>query len=296
MTTSRMHADQVRIDAALVRRLVDRQFPRWAGLALRPVRSAGTVNAIYRLGDELAVRLPLVPSWAGGLERELEWLPRLAGAGLPLAIPEPVAAGTPVAEYPLPWAVYRWLPGAPPAAGELADDVGAAARLAEFVRALRSVSVSGDPPSGHGVRPLADDDDEVRAAIAALAGELDPAAAAAVWAEALAAEIWDGRRVWVHGDLLPANLLIRDGSLIAVLDFGTAGTGDGAYDLLPAWSLFTGAAARSAFRRELAPDPAACARSRGYALAKGLFALPYYRETNPAFAALARRLIDAALA
>ncbi len=286
-----MHAGQVAIDDALVRRLVDTQFPRWAGLALRPVRSAGTVNAIYRLGDELAVRLPLVPSWDGDLEAELEWLPRLAAAGLPLAIPEPVATGAPVEEYPLLWAVYRWLDGVPVAPGGPVDDVAAAARLAGFVRALRSVPAGG-VPDGRGVRPLADDDDTVRTAVATLP---DPAAATAVWDAALAAETWDGERVWVHGDLLPVNLLASGGGLAAVLDFGAAGAGDGAYDLLPAWCVFTGAA-RDVFRAELAADDDAWARARGYALVKGLMAAPYYRETNPAFAALAHRLIDASLA
>ncbi|SDU77504.1 Predicted kinase, aminoglycoside phosphotransferase (APT) family [Jiangella alkaliphila] len=290
-----MHADQVEIDDALVRRLLAAQFPRWAGLPLRRVRSAGTVNAIYRLGDELAVRLPLVPAWAGDLESELEWLPRLGRDGtLPLAIPEPVAAGEPDEGYALRWAVYRWLDGEPPAPGSLAGDVEAAARLAGFVRALRDVSPEG-APVGKGHQPLADDDDAVRAAVAALAGTVDAAAATAVWAEALAADTWDGRRIWVHGDLLPVNLLIRGGELSAVLDFGSVGAGDGAYDLLPAWSLFTGAA-RDVFRAELAPDDDAWARGRGYALVKGLMALPYYRETNPEFAALAARLVDAALA
>lgn len=289
-----MHDDQVRLDDALVRRLIGAQFPRWAGLPLRPVRSAGTVNAIYRLGDELAVRLPLAPSWAGDLERELAWLPRLARAGLPLAIPEPVATGEPVEEYPLRWAVYRWLDGAEPDAAALAGDTAAAARLAEFVRALREVPPDGAPP-GKGERPLAADDEAVRAAIEALAGTVDPAAATVVWDDALAADTWDGPRVWVHGDLLPVNLLVAGASLAAVLDFGSAGAGDGAYDLLPAWSMFTGAA-RDVFRAELAAGDGAWARGRGYALVKGLMAVPYYRETNPAFAALAARLIDAALA
>jgi len=293
MTTPRMHADQLDIDDALVRRLVVAQFPRWAGLPLRRVSSAGTVNAIYRLGDELAVRLPLVPGWAEDLERELEWLPRLAHTGgLPLAIPEPVAAGEPDDGYPMRWAVYRWLDGETPQPRGL-DDPRAAGRLAEFVRALRDLDTVG-APAGKGHQTLTADDDTARAAIATLAGALDPVAATAVWTEALAADEWDGEQVWVHGDLLHVNLLTRGGEVSAVLDFGSVGAGDGAFDLLPAWSLFTGAA-RATFQRELRPDDAAWARGRGYALIKGLTGLPYYRETNPAFAALAQRLIDSAL-
>jgi aminoglycoside phosphotransferase (APT) family kinase protein len=291
-----MHDEQLEIDDALVRRLLAAQFPRWAGLPLRPVRSAGTVNAIYRLGDELSVRLPLVPGWADDLESELEWLPWLAEAGagrLPLAIPEPVAAGEPGEGYPMRWAVYRWLDGAPPPPDGL-DDPRSAARLAEFVRALRALDPVGAPP-GKGHTALSDDDEMARQAIATLAGTIDPVAATAVWTEALAADTWDGEQVWVHGDLLHVNLLVRDGELSAVLDFGSAGAGDGAYDLLPAWSLFTGAA-RETFRRELGADDAAWARGRGYALVKGLTGLPYYRETNPQFAALARLLLDSALA
>lgn len=293
MTTPRMHADQLEIDDALVRRLVAAQFPRWAGLPLRRVRSAGTVNAIYRLGDELAVRLPLVPGWADDLESELVWLPRLTRAALPLAIPEPVAAGEPDDGYPLRWAVYRWLDGETPRPGDL-DDQRSAGRLAEFVRALRDLDTVS-APAGKGHKALTADDDTARAAIATLAGALDPVRATAVWTEALAADVWDGEQVWVHGDLLHVNLLSRGGELSAVLDFGSVGAGDAAFDLLPAWSLFTGAA-RDTFQRELPSDDAAWARGRGYALIKGLTGLPYYRETNPEFAALAQRLIDSALA
>lgn len=296
MTTPRMHADQLEIDDALVRRLLTAQFPRWAGLPLRPVQSAGTVNAIYRLGDELYVRLPLVPGWSKDLVSELQWLPRLASLGaarLPLAIPEPVAAGEPGEDYPMPWAVYRWLDGVTPQPRDL-DDPHAAGRLAEFVRALRGLDIAGAPP-GKGHPTLSADDETARRAIATLAGTVDTGAATAVWAEALAADGWDGEQVWVHGDLLHVNLLTHGGELSAVLDFGSAGAGDGAFDLLPAWSLFTGAARRT-FRAELAPGDAAWARGRGYALLKGLTGLPYYRETNPQFAALASSLIDAALA
>ena len=149
--TRKMHADELDIDVALVGRLLAAQFPQWASLPVEPVASSGTVNAIYRLGDDMAVRLPRVETWAGDLEKELEWLPRLA-PHLPLAVPEPVAAGAPGEGYPWRWAVYRWLEGETWAADRVADLRGAATELARFVAALQRIDGEGGPSGGRGGR------------------------------------------------------------------------------------------------------------------------------------------------
>jgi aminoglycoside phosphotransferase (APT) family kinase protein len=296
----KMHADEVETDAALVRRLVAAQFPRWAGLPIAPVPSNGTDNALYRLGADLVVRLPRIP-WAAGLAaKEHRWLPRLA-PHLPLAVPVPLALGAPGQGYPWRWTVCRWLAGESAAAVPLDDPRDAAARVARFLTALRRIDATGGPPAGpasffRGV-PLAARDAVTRAASAALRGRIDAGAVTAAWEAALRAPVWDGPPVWLHGDLYPANLLVAGGQLSAVIDFGCLGVGDPACDLLPAWTLFSGGS-RDAFRAALGVDAATWARGRGWALslAVGAVAHPYYPETNPTLVAAARRALDAVLA
>ncbi|HMJ78707.1 MAG TPA: aminoglycoside phosphotransferase family protein [Iamia sp.] len=287
---NRMHDDQVGIDGDIVRALIADQHPRWADLPLVEVPSIGTVNAVYRLGDELCVRLPLKAGGVGSLERELERLPWLA-ARLPVAVPEPVATGAPDDAYPLPWAIYRWLPGT------TADGSGGAALaddLAAAVTAIRALDPTGAPRAG-GRWTLAAWDPTVGRSLGALGGVIDVERAGAAWAAAVAAPPWDGPPTWVHGDLLAANLLVADGRLAAVIDWGGAGTGDPAADLLPAWSGLD-ATGRVRLRTVLDPDDATWTRGQGWALRTALSGLPYYPETNPGFAAMAAAMLAAVLA
>lgn len=298
MTTTKMHADEVETDAALVRRLLAAQFPRWAHLPIAPVPSAGTDHALYRLGEDKVVRLPRIHWAVGQADKEQRWLPWLA-PHLPLAVPVPLAVGAPGAGYPWRWSVYPWLDGENASLDRLADPHQAAADLAGFVAALQRIDASDGPPPGdhnswRGV-PLAARDEATRAAIAALRGALDTDALTAAWEAALATPAWAGRSVWLHGDLQAGNLLAQDGRLSAVIDFGCLGVGDPACDVMPAWTLFT-AATRPAFRAALAVDDATWARGRGWALSFGLIALPYYWDTNPGLAAIARHAIAEALA
>lgn len=290
-----MHPDELEIGEALVRGLLTTQMPEWERLPLAPVPSAGTDHALYRLGAALLVRLPRTPAAAMQVEKERRWLSRLA-PHLPLAIPELVASGRPAGAYPLTWSVYRWIPGAPPAPGQLSESTEAAASLGGFAGALRAVDATSAPAPGahnfHRGVPLADRDGATREALSRLV--LDERRAVAVWDAALRAPAWDGPPAWLHGDLLPANLLVRDGQLAAVIDFGGLAAGDPACDLLPAWAVF-GPGARATFLASAGLDDAAWARGRGWALSVGAIALPYYAETNPAFAAVARRMIEQAL-
>jgi aminoglycoside phosphotransferase (APT) family kinase protein len=292
MSAGRMHADELDLDLALVRRLVAARFPRWAGLPLEPVPSSGTVNALYRLGEEMVVRLPRTTWAAEGLDKELEWLPRL-GPLLPVAVPVVLGVGAPAEGYPLPWAVYRWLDGENPTVDRLADPGSLAQDLAAFVTALRRIEPAGGPPAHRG-GPLAVQDAETRAALRDLEGMIDTAAATAAWAAALEAPRWPGPPVWVHGDLMPGNLLVRDGRLGAVLDFSTVGVGDPACDLIVAWYLLP-ARARDVYRAALGVDDATWARGRGWALSMALIQLPYYQHTNPVIAASARHVIHEVL-
>lgn len=289
MSAGKMHADEIETDVALVRQLLAAQFPRWADLPLAPVRSAGTDNALYRLGDDMVVRLPRIHWAIGGMDKEHEWLPRLAPL-LPLAIPVPLAQGTPGEGYPWQWSVYRWLDGEDATIAPFADLGQAARDLAHFIAALRRIDPTGGPAASRGV-PLSTRDAPTRAAIASLRGMLDTDAVTAAWEAALQAPAWDGPPVWIHTDLQPLNLLVERGRLCAIIDWEGLGVGDPACDLMLAWNLLS-AETRNVFRATLAVDDAAWARGRGWALSVGLIALPYYQTTNPALAGIARHAID----
>ncbi|MFE2019139.1 aminoglycoside phosphotransferase family protein [Streptomyces sp. NPDC059499] len=296
MSAGHMHPGVHPIDDGLVRRLIAEHFPQWNGLAVKRWPSGGTVNAMYRLGDDMVVRLPLVRGGAGDVAMEQEWLPRLA-PHLPTRIPEVLGAGEPSQGYPWPWSVYRWLPGEIPEAGTLSEPVLLAEDLSAFVAAMRSIALPAAPKAHRG-GPVASQDAETRAAIQELRGipeeDVDCDAAVAVWEETLRAPGWDGPPVWLHADLMPGNLLIDDGRLTSVIDFGCAGVGDPACDMFPAWNLLP-AAARRVFREALAVDDATWIRGRGRTLSQALIALPYYRKTNLAMAHNARHVIQAVL-
>jgi aminoglycoside phosphotransferase (APT) family kinase protein len=289
----KMHEGELDIGAELVGRLVAAQFPRLAGLPIRAVQPTGTVNAIYRLGDDLCTRLPRVRTYADDLEDEWRWLPWLAPR-LPLRIPEPVAKGRPASGYPFPWAIYRWISGQPYADELIGDERQAARDLARFVAELRRI----DPPAGAprgGRRPLRELDAVTRAAIESARDVIDADAATAAWERALEAPAWEGTPVWLHGDLLRPNLLVGGGRLCAVIDFGSTGVGDPAADVVAAWNVL-GRSGRATFRRALGVADGTWNRARGYALHQAALIIPYYPETNPGFVALAKRTVEEVLA
>jgi len=293
MRARKMHADEVDTDEVLVRRLLAAQFPSWADLPIEGIPSAGTDNAIYRLGNDMAVRLPRIHWAVSQVEKEHLWLPILAGQ-LPLAIPVPLAKGDPAEGYPWQWSVYRWLEGGNAGTDRIDDLRQAALDLAQFIAALRAIDPTGGPHHGRGAA-LETRDASTRDAIRALRGMIDCEAVTAAWEAALQAPAWDGAPVWFHGDILPRNLLVDRGRLSAVIDFGCLGVGDPACDLMIAWELFSGPS-RDVFRAELAVDDATWARGRGHALSRALVFIPYYVETNPAGVGHARRAIDEVLA
>ena len=288
-----MHDDEVDTNISLVGRLLTAQFPQWADLPIKPVRSAGTVNAIYRLGDDMAVRLPRTQWATGDLDKEYLWLPRLTPF-LPLAIPVPLAKGEPGEGYPWHWSVYQWLEGENATIERIADPHQAATDLAQFVAALQQVNFTDKPPSGRCKR-LADRNGPTRGAIEALRGAVDTGAATTIWEASLRAPAWERPPVWTHGDLIPTNLLVEGGQLCAVIDFGDLGVSDPARDLVAAWSVLS-AETREVFRSALRVDDATWTRGRGWALSQALIIIPYYRNTNPGLVAVARRMIDEVLA
>ncbi|MBF6614355.1 MAG: aminoglycoside phosphotransferase family protein [Chloroflexi bacterium] len=287
----------VEIDAVLVQQLVDTQFPQWATLPVEPVQFGGWDNRTFHLGKAMSVRLPSAQGYAAQVEKEHRWLPRLAPL-LPLPIPLPLAMGLPADGYPWHWSVYQWLDGEVAAIESIADLRHFAITLARFLTALQRIAPTGGPPPGshnfHRGGPLTIYDAETRQAIAALDGQIDADAATVVWEAALNAA-WRGPPVWLHGDVAAGNLLVKEGRLSAVIDFGCSAVGDPACDLTIAWTLLCGES-RNAFRAGVPVDGAAWARGRGWALWKALITLARHIYTNPLKAEEARRVVGEVLA
>jgi aminoglycoside phosphotransferase (APT) family kinase protein len=259
---------------------------------VRPVDDQGWDNRTFRLGEDLAARLPSGGPYAVQVEKELAWLPSLAPL-LPLPIPIPVALGEPAFGYPWRWSVNTWLSGKPVANTSIGDRVEFARSLGGFLHSLHGIDATDGPAAGAHCfwrgGPLATYDVETRAAIARLGRRIDGDAALGVWEAALAAP-WQGPPVWFHGDVAAGNLLARDGRLIAVIDFGCCGVGDPACDLAIAWTFFEGAS-RAAFREAVVLDEAAWLRGKSWALWKALILMAQAPGTNPRDAAASPEII-----
>ena len=298
---TRLHADEVVIDDDLVRRLLADQLPELAGLLLRRLANQGTDNVVYRLGSELSIRLPRKVGAVGSLLVEREWLPRLAPR-LPVAVPTPVAAGEPTAEFPHPWLVCRWVVGEPPPPAGLGE--AATRDLAQFVRDLQGIDPDGAPQVELGRRagPMAAYDPVAERALRDVAqavaeGRIDPGLvdlprADTIWAEAVATEPWPGLGVWIHRDLMASNLLTNGDHLAGVLDFGGLAVGDPAGDVMAAFHAVR-AEHRALYRELVGADEGTWTRARGWALVQALEALPYYLDTHPGMVAMATYVLGA---
>jgi len=284
------------IDDGLVRRLVTAQFPQWSDLPVWSVDASGWDNATFHLSEHMIVRLPRAAAYALQVEKEHRWLPQLAPL-LPLQIPTPLAIGEPANGYPWKWSICRWIEGETAAPERISDVNAFAISLADFLIALQRVDATDGPrPGVHNFYrggSLTTYDTETRRAIAVLRDKLDIEAAINVWEMALKGA-WDRPPVWLHGDVSAGNLLIRDGRLRAVIDFGMMGVGDPACDLSIAWTLFEGES-RGTFRAMLPLDPDTWARGRGWTLWKALIVAAGLSETNAVEAAQPWRVIDEVL-
>ncbi len=288
----KMHTDEVSVDDATVRSLLASQLPQWSEKSLERLPDSGTDNAIYRLGDDMGIRLPRIHWAVAQIAREFDWLGRLA-PDLPVALPVALAKGEPGDGYPYPWLVYPWLEGTSldqwdqPATLELARDV------AEFVLALERIPPEGGPTPRNRGLAMADRDQATRLGIEQLDDVVDRGRARSVWEVALDAGPWDGEPVWIHGDLLPGNILVEDDRLAGVIDWAGTGIGDPACDAMLAWALPP--EARDVFRRTLGFDEATWARARGWVVEQTIWFIPYYEETLPGAVEDARQRLAAAL-
>ncbi|MCW2815567.1 MAG: hypothetical protein JWN84_3022 [Nocardioides sp.] len=292
-----MHDGEVVATAEQVRRLLAAQHPRWADLPITPVDDFGTDHVLFRLGDDLVARMPRAPWAVDQAASDARWLPVLA-PHLPVAVPAPVATGEPGDGYPWPWSIAPWLPGRTPTAYD-EGLVGLGADLGAFVRALHAVDATDGPlkPTGTRGAPVRDWDDAVREAIDACGDRVDRVAVSAAWDDVLAAPDWPHDPVWLHGDLLPGNLLVDgpDQRISAVIDFGALGTGDPAPDLQPCWAVLP-PGERAAFREQVDLDDDTWRRGRGWALGPALTGIPYYWNTVPAFSRRGLRTVREVLA
>jgi aminoglycoside phosphotransferase (APT) family kinase protein len=285
------------MDGELVRRLIAAQFPQWAGLPVRPLPVGGWDNRSFRLGDTMLVRLPSAAAYAAQVETEQCWLPRLA-PHLPLAIPEPLACGRPGEGYPFNWSIYRWIEGEAAAAARVGDLQAFAAALAGFLGALQRIDPAGGPEPGarnfHRGGALAAYDAEAREAMRRLSASIDAVAATSLW-DAAVRTTWQPDPVWVHGDVSAGNLLVRDGELAAVIDFGQLAVGDPACDLAIAWT-FLDRRSRAVFRSTLAPDADTWLRGRAWGLWKAAIVTAGLAGTNAVERTNAARTLAAVLA
>jgi aminoglycoside phosphotransferase (APT) family kinase protein len=285
------------IDVSLAHRLVADQFPEWKDLPIRPVPIGGWDNRTFRLGEHLLIRMPSDAKYADQIKKEQKWLPRLAPL-LPLSIPEPQGIGEPAEGYPWKWSIYRWIEGDTAASAQITDLSDFAKSLAQFLIALQSIDPKDGPLPGphcfYRGDALTRYDTETREAIATLKGKIDADAATKVW-ETGVATTWGRWPVWVHGDISPNNLLVKDGELSAVIDFGQLTLGDPACDLAIAWTFFEGQS-REVFRAAILPmDPETWARGKGWALWKALIIAADPTLANTVLATQSWHIIDQVL-
>jgi aminoglycoside phosphotransferase (APT) family kinase protein len=290
-----MPSKEISIDTTLVRKLVAMQFPQWRDLHVLRENHSGTDHTLFRLGEVTALRFPRRLSAVGQIEKDHLLLPKLAPylSNTSIEIPLPLAKSKPDALFPWPWGIYRWIEGESATTAQVHDPQQMAIDLARFVVALRNAPYDDTPiPADDMMRgkPLAQRDARTRESIHALRDEIDIATSLEAWEHALAAPPWIESPRWIHGDLLPGNLLVRDGRLCAVVDFGAARVGDPAVDAMPGWTNFT-RESRASFRRAIDVDDATWNRARGWALSWAVDALAYYRTTNSPLSNIARHAI-----
>tara|TARA_B100000959_G_scaffold167192_2_gene175062 strand:+ start:6894 stop:7823 length:930 start_codon:yes stop_codon:yes gene_type:complete len=291
--TKKKQIDFVKIDLPLVKRLVADQFPQWAHLTIEPVKISGRDNRTFHLGDQMSIRLPSGRWYAAHVQTEQIWLPKLA-LHLPLPVPVPLGMGRPASEYPWHWSINQWIKGENATVERINNLDQFAGDLADFLNILRSIDASGAPPPGKENFFRGGDlsvyDAQIRECFDGLQDDIDVEAVAAVWESALGAK-WSGPAEWLHGDVGADNLLVNEGRLSAVIDFGQLAAGDPACDVTIAWTFFSGTS-REVFFKRLSVDNATWLRGRGWAVWKAMLVFRANRYSDPFESARAKQVIE----
>jgi aminoglycoside phosphotransferase (APT) family kinase protein len=278
-----MHDNQLIIAPDIVHDLIHDQFPEWRHRSVRPLASQGTVNAIFRIGEDLTARFPVQPADAEATRRSLRDEARAArelAGRTRFRTPVPVALGEPGRGYPLPWSVQTWLPGEIATPTEPAASVAFAHDLAEFIRDVRSIDTRGRTFRGHGRGGhLKAHDGWMETCFENSAGFLDVAPLRRLWAQLRRLPRGETQDTMTHGDLTPGNVLVAQGRLAGVLDVGGFGPADPALDLVSAWHLLE-AAPRRQLREDLGCDDLEWQRGKAWAFEQAMGAAWYYRESN----------------
>lgn len=289
---SKMHTEELEISLTLVKKLIKDQCPKYCSLPLKPIKTTGTTHALFRLGSEYLIRLPRLEESSVNIEKENEFLPQFEKfLSIPISIP--IFKGNPNNDYPCNWMIVKWQEGKIADFDEETEFFDLAKDLALFINELHSIEVNNGPLSRRGI-PLNSKDlqHQVKSAIEKLKDELNINEIKNLWEELSNIPYWDKKPVWIHGDLLPGNILVKDKRLSAVIDFSDLGIGDPACDLIPAWCIFN-SQSRNHFKKHLLNvDESTWQRSRGWALCIGLIILPYYKHTNPSLVNVAKKMID----
>lgn len=269
------------INVDLVVRLINEQFPEWSDLDIRPVKYSGHDNRTFHLGEHMSVRLPSAEAYVPQVEKEQRWLPKLSKE-LSLPISTPIAKGKPSKEYPWPWSINKWLDGEILSHKNINDLNQFARDLGTFLIELQSIDANGGPIAGqhnfYRGGSIAVYDEETRNAIENTKDTFNEQLLKEVWNLALDSK-WDSEPVWVHGDIAPGNILVKDGKLCAVIDFGILGVGDPACDAAMAWTFFD-ENSREIFKNVLQMDAETWNRARGWALWKALITYNGNKNTN----------------
>jgi aminoglycoside phosphotransferase (APT) family kinase protein len=288
-----MHPDQLTISVATVRAMVSEQFPAWRGLPITEVASSGTDNALFRIGDALVARFPIRPGDISSVRRSLESEARAArelAGRTRFRTPEPVALGEPGLEYPLPWSVQTWLPGTAASDEDPAESAAFAHDLAEFIHGVRGLDTHGRVFKGHGrggdLRLL---DEWTQTCFEQSERLLDVPLLRRMWS-AFRVLPRESRDVMTHGDLIPGNVLVRDGRLAGVIDVGGLGPADPALDLVGAWHLLDDGP-RQVLRDDLRCGDLEWKRGTAWAFEQALGAIWYYADTNPAMSQMGQRTL-----
>lgn len=272
---------KLNIETELVHRLVTHQFPEWKNLYIKPVANSGWDNKTFHLGDQMLIRMPSAEKYVAQVEKEQSWLPKLAPF-LPLSIPIPLALGVPEDSYPYKWSIYRWIEGEAAGSAYISNLCEFAKSLGNFLSALQTIDTTGGPLAGmhsfYRGGSLETYDQEVREAVLALTGKIDSQTVTEIWEKALMTK-WKSSPVWVHGDISMGNLLVQNGQLAAVIDFGQLAVGDPACDLAITWTQFKDES-RDVFRKTLSLDADTWARGRAWTLWKALIAAGFTNPSN----------------